>query len=409
MEHKIKKIILASHPLREYIYYRPNWFPSLFYKYVEFTANLPIEILLPPSFVSLKLETNHIPFDYMKFSEFYGLNYTQQTWGELFYKKEYNKEAYEYVESIFKDSLVISYEMDACILEILDKLHIPYIDMYLSPIRFLEDQLFAITSNIPDVYKKILKYKLPEESIYLQADYLKTFYLMRDFKKMQQVPTVLFLGQTMFDRSLINPDNGEIYSILNHKDEFKRSIQGFDNILYKRHPKVSNDIAIVDYLKTLGNVHITTDNFYSLISDHNIRKVVAISSGGLTEAKYFGKETEHLLHSSVNLQYGNDFAKEKYINVYEHFFALHFWADILSPIIQTKDFPTEIGFYGSKNRLRNSRGHRDYWGYEDLDHEMIKIDILKHNDTSNNKHQKTFNRFMYHMTYDKKYFTYYTN
>lgn len=404
MGNKIKKIIFASHPLREYASYAPNWFSSLLYKFVEFTTGLPIEFLVPPSFASLKLEDNHIPFDYIKFCEFYGLNYTKQTWGELFYNKEYNKEAYDYVESIFKDSLVISYEMDACILNILDNLQIPYIDMYLSPIRFLEDQLFSITSNFSEIYNKILEYRLPEETIYLQAEYLKTFYLMRDFEKMQKTPTVLFLGQTMFDRSLINPKTGEIYSILNHKEEFERSIQGYNNIFYKRHPKVNNDLLIVDYLKSLGNVHITTDNFYSLISDHNIKKVIAISSGGVTEAKYFGKETQHLLHSSVNLQYGTDFDREKYINVYEHFFALHFWADILSPIINTKDFPNKIGFYGSKNRLRNSRGHRDYWGYEDLDHEMVKAECLNLQQLMpSSVYVQKIRKILYHLTYNKRF------
>lgn len=407
MAKNIKKIILVSHPLREYDSYSSAWMPSLFSKHIELVTGLPVEIIVPPSFPAISLENNFIPFDYVKFCNFYGITYNRNAWGSLFYHKEYNEGAYNYIESIFKDSLVISYEMDACILHILDQLSIPYIDMYISPIRFLEDQLFSMTSNVPDVYNKLLSYRLPEELIYLQANYLKTFYLMRDCKKMQEVPTVLFIGQTQFDRSLIKPETGEIYSIMNHKEEFENSIKGFTRILYKRHPKATGDASILDYIKTLADVQIIDENFYSLISRHDIKKVIAISSGGLIEAKYFGKETQYLLHSSVNLQYGCDFDKYKYINIFEHFFALHFWADVLNPVLNTTDYPASYSITG-KNKLRNSRGNRDYWGYQDVDHEMVKTEVYYRNRNKNiNKVFRKVLRIFYHLTNNKKILKYY--
>lgn len=401
---KINKVILASHPLREYGKYVSAWLSNLLIYPVEATTELPTYTLVPPNFVGLGIEENYISFDYVKFAKFYNMEYNKNIWGELFYKKEYNKEAYEYVKSIFEGSLVISYEMEACILEILDYFKIPYIDAYISPIRFLNDQLLCLSTNIKDVHDKILNYRLPEEQIYLQANYLKTFYKQRYFSKIKKEPSVLFIGQTAFDRSLIVPETGEIYSILNHKEEFKKAISGYKSILYKRHPKASNDTPILDYLKSLADVTIVDDNFYQMCSRPDIKKVVAISSGGLIEAKYFGKETESLLHPSVNLQYGSEFDKEKYINVYEHIFSLHFWADILSPICETKDFPENIGFYGQKNMLRNSRGYRDYWGYEDFDHEIIKSEINYKTSTTNSNISLTrLAKTLYHLTYNDKF------
>lgn len=401
----IKKIILTGHPLREFGKYYSAWFPNLIFYNIKAITNLPIYTLVTPNFHGINIEENFIPFDYVKFAKFYNLEYNKNIWGELYYNAEYNKEAYEYVKSIFEGSLVISYEMDVCLLRILDYYKIPYIDMYISPIRFLEDQLFSMTTNSEDVYNKILQYKLPEEQIYLEANYLSTFYKQRYYAKIKKEPAVLFIGQTAFDRSLINPETGELYSILNHKKEFEKSLSGYKKIYYKRHPKASNDTPILDYLKTLASVEITEDNFYSMCSRPDIKKVVAISSGGLIEAKYFGKETEALLHPSVNLQYGNEFDKEKYINIYEHFFSLHYWSDILKPIIETKDFPEEIGFYGSKNKLRNSRGYRDWWGYEDFDHIMVQIEKTKKEDFSKNIKPEIakFFRLLYHTTYNKKF------
>lgn len=401
---KIKKIILAAHPCRQFSNYDSGWMQSLLGYGIKTVTDLPVYKLLPSNFISIKVEENAIPFDYVNFFKFYGISYNKNSWGELYYRNEYNEEAYEYVRSIFEDSLVISYEMDSCILNILDNLGIPYIDMYISPVRFLEDQMYSMTSNCEAIYKKLLGYKLAEEKIYMQANYLKTFYLMRDGRNIQETPAVLFLGQTQFDKSLINPETGEIYTILNHKEEFEQAVKGYGRILYKRHPKASGDAVVLEYLKSLGEVSIVEENFYSMISRPDIKKVVAISSGGLIEAKYFGKDTQFLLHESVNLQYGEDFDKDKYINIYEHFFALHFWADVLSDLIETRDFPLDFSFYGSKNKLRNSRGYRDYWGYEDIDHEMVKSEILSQKpDSKPNIVLIKFFRMLYHLTYNRKY------
>lgn len=399
----IEKVILISHPLREFNNYGSAWPSSMLKFYLDKTTNLPSFRLVPPNFITAGFEDDLIYFDYVKFLKFYGLDYARDKWGSLFYSKEYNKQAYDYIYNIFKSSIVIGHEIEYCILEILDYFNIPYIDIYNSPIRFMDDQMFCMTTNFESIYNKLLEYKLPDIQIELQANYLKSFYLMRDAEKIQKKDSVLFIGQTKYDRSLIVPETGEIYEILNHKEEFQNAIKGYNNILYKRHPKVIEDGEIIKYLESLGNIEITNENFYSLISRPDIKKIVAISSGGLNEAKYFGKETKYLLHSSVNLQYGNNFDKEKYINIYEHFFSLHFWADILSPIIKTIDYPKEIGYYGQKNKLRNSRGHRDYWGYQDFDHESIKEDILSVNIQKEFKKKSKIIRLLYHLTFNKNF------
>lgn len=401
----VKKIILASHPLREYGDYGSSWPSCMFKYYIHKVTNLPIQRLVPPNFMTFNLEDDLISFDYVKFFKFYGIEYNRGKWGELFYTDEYNEQAYEYVKSIFEKSFVIAYEMEDSLLKILDNLEIPYINMYISPIRFLEDQLFCMTTNVQEVYEKLLEYKLQEEIIEIQANYLKSFYLMKDCKKITKEKSVLFLGQTKYDRSLINPESGEIYSILNHKEDFERALQGYSNILYKRHPKVTEDADILQYLKSIGNLSVTDENFYSLISRPDIKKVIAISSGGLNEAKYFGKDIEYLLHSSVNLQEGVQFDKNKYINIYEHFYSLHFWADVLAPIVNTVDYPKNYGFYNYSNKLRNSRGKRDYWGYYDLNHEMVKEELLELQNKKEYSKMSTYLnkilRILYHSTNNK--------
>ena len=123
-----------------------------------------------------------------------------------------------------------------------------------------------------------------------------------------------------------------------------------------------------DYFNSLGNVEFTNSNFYTLVSSPQIKKVVAISSGTLIEAKYFGKQTQSLLRNSVNIQNEKKVDTHKFISVYGDYWTLQFWSGILSPVIKTKKIENNQFIY-LRNKLRNSRFM--YWGFTDFDQEYL--------------------------------------
>lgn len=379
---EIKKIIVSGQILRPKIGYIIYWFHNLLGYYLKTVANLPVQVLFPQDFTEKK-EVNGIYFDINKFYSFYGYsNYENldeknknEIWAKIFYNKAYNKEAYEYVYSVFKDSLVVVHELEQTLVDILEHYSIPYIDINTDPVRFLDDQLFAFRTNIKAICDEIIKFRIDEELFYMYANYQSLTY-KSNFVEDTNQKIVLFLGQTDCDKTLIDPAGGEIYSILDHKEEFENALKGFDNIYYKRHPMARNDEEVVNYIKSIGDIEITDENFYKLMSRDDIKKVVSISSGTCIEAKYFGKESKVLLRDSINLNYGSDFDKEKYISIYQDFFSLNFWSKILSPIVETKTFSEKVNFYGQKNKLRNSRGAKCYWGYEDFEQEIVKNDLM---------------------------------
>ena len=151
---------------------------------------------------------------------------------------------------------------------------------------------------------------------------------------------------------------------------------------------MQNDDEIMKWVKSLSNVEIIDDNFYKLMSKDNIKKVVSISSGTCAEAKYFEKDVQYLLQQGVPRQVENQFDKDKYISIYQDFFSLNFWSDILEPFVKTEKFEKEITIAGTKNKLRNSRiAYSVYYAYEDPEH----ITIKKHIDGEfAEKMQKTF-------------------
>lgn len=372
----IDKIIITGQMLRGDCF-SCEWIYRLFKYALEEVTGLPIYCTTIP----ISSNANKNDFIQVKIDEIYknyeiSFKYTNKddyfwstNWAKLYYNTEYNEKAYEYIYSIFKNALVISYEVEDLMSAIFDYYNIPQIEINLDPIRFLEDIMLCFKTKNKKVYQQLLKYRVDEEYLYLSANYLKTSQIFSGSRHYTNERNVLFLGQTSCDKTLVDKKNGQIYSILNHKDEFKKAISGFDNILYKRHPLARNDEEILEYIKSLGNVKIIDDNFYKLLSRDDIAKVVSISSGTCSEAKYFGKDVQILLKEGVPRQTENKFNSEKYISIYQDFFSLNFWSEVLSPLVKTKKYKKELTIAGAKNKLRNSRtGYSVYYAYEDFDH-----------------------------------------
>ena len=375
----IKRIIITGQMLKGDIT-SARWIHSLFAYYIKRVTGLEVYLTTLPT-ASYFEKDIHIPFNIEKIYHAYDIDFEYKTpyqstwkdwWAQIYYKTQYNKEAYDYIYSVFKDSLVISYELEDCVLKALEYFDIPYVEMNLDPIRFLEDIMLCFRTNFEPAYMRLLDFRVDEEFLYLNANYVRAFYRTMQ-KKFFDENNVLFLGQTECDKTLVDESNNEIYSILNHKKEFEDSVRGFDNIFYKRHPKVKNDKEIIDYIRSIGSIKIIDDNFYSLLARNDIKKVVSISSGTCSEARYFGKEVQLLLKEGVKRQTQNKFDEQKYISVYRSFFSLNFWSHILEPFVKTEKFDKTIALENSPNKLRNSRIKSSvYYAYEDTNHLAAK-------------------------------------
>lgn len=369
----INKIIFSSDFLRYgHDLETNNWYHNLFGIYLERVQDTPVFIAGNDEYNNFF--QNYIGIDIEKFYAFYGIKFdkdaeiSKKLWCNIFNNLEYNKEAFEYIYELFKDSLVMSHECPNIILNILEYYGIPYIDTNTHPIRFLDDQLFGFRSNNQDIYNELLKYNYNEDYYYIYANFLSTYYNCHDAFNNISNNSVLFCGQANIDKSIIDYTNGTVYSILSHKDTFESSIAGYDKIYFKKHPYFDIDEETKQYLLTFSNLEFIDENIYKLLSCKKIKKVVAISSSVLIEAKYFNKETQALLRNSVELQDESNFDKEKYISIFGEYFSFVFWSNILKPILNTKEFKY-CNFSNQTNRLRNIRSA--YWGYCDPEQEYI--------------------------------------
>ena len=293
-----------------------------------------------------------------------------QEWSVIAVNTSYNKECYEYLYEIFKNSFVITHDLCPMLKTFFEYYDIQYLDKTLNGIRFLEDTLIGLTSNNKEIYNQLIKYRLNEEYCYFMANYIKShnnyLYNVDNVKP----NSVLLCLQKHYDKSLFDTENNNIYRILEHKTRFYKAVEGFSNIYIRKHISNTNMCKNIEqqetkFFNSLGkNIIYTNKNFYRLISSPNLKKVVAISSSCLVEARYFGKQTEALLKTTEN-NFTNEFRKDEYIPVYGDYWSINFWADILSPLIPTNKIENDVNFDSQKNKLRNF--NFGYWGYEDYD------------------------------------------
>ncbi|WP_394622846.1 hypothetical protein, partial [Escherichia coli] len=89
-------------------------------------------------------------------------------------ERDINSESIKYIKSIIKnDIILVGYELSEQTRKILDKIKVTYIDIWLHPIRYMDDVLFGLKSNNEEINNKLYTFNIPSETYYLYADRLK--------------------------------------------------------------------------------------------------------------------------------------------------------------------------------------------------------------------------------------------
>ena len=210
---------------------------------------------------------------------------------------------------ISEKMLVIGYEMSPSLIQFLSNKNIAWLDLRISPIRFLPDLVIAIRSSLKFINKKLSANSLSKEEVELEATKIAASYRHNEsYNKhpLQYKNTIFVIGQTPKDASIIKNNR---YLTLQDFDEQIRLVTNKKEIVYIPHPS-SNEIHVekeVSYLKTINsNVSISQTPLYDLFSLNQDSTFIGISSGGLQEAIFFGKESIILFQPICEVLYRGD-------------------------------------------------------------------------------------------------------
>lgn len=275
---------------------------------------------------------------------------------------EINNDSINYLKSCFPtDITFIAYELSDQTKEILNIAGFTYIDIWLHPIRYMDDVLFGIRSNNEKINKNLQEFNIPSETYCLYSDRLKVqnYRGHRRSKARIKNNSALFVGQTLNDKAIFH-DN-KMLTLLDFKYEFEQATKKYSHVYYSRHPFVKEgDEEILSYLKRFKNVSINDDPAYHLLASNEIEYVFSISSSVVHEAKYFGKQVSFLYKPVIKIGDNGDI----YYSVMHEIFYGSFWSKILSPITDTVTLKN-ISYFSRKDKTRDALSF--YWGYRNID------------------------------------------
>jgi hypothetical protein len=195
----------------------------------------------------------------------------------------------------FKDSFVVGFELPPYLIDLFNKAEIPFVDLAIHPVRYLDDYLFGIRSNDPAIHARALETRMPE-SVFFDSARLSKARSARVYRNNRpKLGSALFLGQIEVDASLIFErrvfGNEELESAL---VDLRRK---FGKIYYKFHPHRKDKKGTENALSKISGCEIIDANVYDLLSCREISLVTGFSSSALHEAKYFGRKSSRIISS----------------------------------------------------------------------------------------------------------------
>lgn len=262
-------------------------------------------------------------------------------------------------------TLLIGYELSEQTREIFSRCGVTYVDVWLHPIRYLDDLLFGFSSNEREVFARLTDFSLDSEHFRLYADKyrISTYKGFRRTEVSIEPNSALFVGQTLKDKATCRHTDGKMLSLLDYRTEFREIGKRYSKVYFSRHPYVkTGDEEILDFVHGCGFAEFVDYPAYRMLASENLEYVFSISSSVVYEALFFGKQADFLYRPVIDLS--TTFGPRSYVSIFQEFVSGHFWSDVLSPLLTTKPSPRAV-FLNEKDQLRDMLAF--YWSYRHVD------------------------------------------
>lgn len=292
--------------------------------------------------------------------EFCSLNRVDPCQNGKFFLRQFspNQDSLDYLGSFLNSfDLIIGYEFSEITKESINSLQKRYIDIWLSPIRFLNDLKFCLYSNDQKINKKLSKARLSSKKIFKKANQIiENRKIEKPENTRSDLGANLIVTQSLEDKSLVK--DCKYLKLTDFKDEVSKICKSFSRNYILKHPNLTDTqfLKLVDDLD-LPNLEVIKGNTYEILCSPNLKHLTSISSSLLEEAKYFGKDTTFLYQPVID---------HRYICTNETIFKAAFWQEILDFSVNSP-----YVFIHHDNYLRNLFGSA--WGYHSFLHSETNI------------------------------------
>jgi len=254
--------------------------------------------------------------------------------------EEISLESKNYFYECFKDEFIVGYELTDLTVSLLELFNIPYINIWLHPVRFMDDEMFMIKTNQKQYRDRLQQYSFPEDIFYINAEYIK-IYLQNKMNgfALNKNSCVIF-GQTDSDKTL-RSKVGRL-KLTNFQDKIVKLCSNYNNIFYSKHPLADLNPEVNEMLIDLG-IEIIKENSYKILAHANLALVATISSSIGVEAYFFKKNVLFFNQPTCDCMDKNT------VTCGTEIFSVPFWKNIL----YGETLSLQNSFLCSKNKIRN--------------------------------------------------------
>lgn len=250
----------------------------------------------------------------------------------------------EALSGAVEGALVIGYEMPPAMIDALQTLGRPFVDVVLHPVRFMPDLVFALRSNVPQWHEIFLQHRLPESAIAQQAALIAAKAAWMPPPEPLTPGCALVLGQVGIDRAVVS--GGRFVSLADHLPALHTLCVEQSQVLFKPHPYGVGQDRSAQAVLAFPAIQTTQSNFYHLVTQPQIEVVVALNSSGLHEARYFGKQVCSLiapLHDFDAMRPPSEVSPGDPVAQTQDWLSAGFWAELVSRAAQaTASNPTRF-------------------------------------------------------------------
>ena len=260
----------------------------------------------------------------------------------------------------------VGYELPPWLRGLLTGIGVPYIDLRLHPVRFLDDLLFAARASEPDTRTALLTMAGAESEVIVTAGLREAMCHMIS-EATVPADTLIVVGQRPLDGSQIV--DGTFYDAFPRAAELHAICARYAAVLLKPHP-LEPEHSLLEITSGAPNVAgVVRDNIYRLLSLPQITAVLTVNSSIAYEAPYFGKRVHTLAPLPIRLGWrGAEDAPNLYASLNDRMLTVDFWRQVLTPhaTVTPRDGVT---LAPKANRLRIALD--SFWNFQEIDTDRI--------------------------------------
>jgi hypothetical protein len=295
------------------------------------------------------------------------LNVADAHWASIYDRVPWSAPLEQLVIDNLRGRFCVGFEMPPWLVRLLDELAVPYIDLHLHPVRFMDDLMFAARASQAETQAALLSIAVMESEVLTTAGLLDA---MCQFISEARMPdnTLLVVGQRRYDSTQIVgggffdavPLSAEIHALCARHAAVVLKPHPFD----RRHSLL--EVAAAAPGRVLG---VIDDNIYRLMALPQISAVLTVNSSVAHEAPYFGKRVHTLAPLTIRPAWrGAAVDSTAHASLDDVVLTPDFWRTIMAPHTPVSA-PDGMRLGTKPNRLRIA--FDSFWNYQQIDSDRI--------------------------------------